>query len=1215
MKRCALFLVLMLVSLAAVAQNSHGSITGQVTDPSGAIIPKAHVTATNTDTGYVSSVFTSAGGFYTAPELPPGPYKVTVEAPGFKTYLRTGIHIAVQENATIDVKLAIGSTQQTIDVSSDAPLIDIADASVGQVLTNEQVEDLPSNGRNPLDFAQIEEGAVSKAKHALASATPFGQQTADDFSLGGGNSASNEILLNGVPNFQDSGRNAGFSPSLDSVTEVRVDVFGANAMYGDTSGGTVNISTKSGTNKFHGSASWFYQAAGCSALHGTWVSRSANHCDSLVALPYTTIKQGGASPPATHQNQVSGTIGGPIWIPKVFDGRNKLFFFYAYEAVVGQQPPTQTIGSVPTAAERNGDFSALLALGSGYQLYNPFTTVQGANNTYSRTAIPGNVLANAGLSVNAITANYLKYIPLPNYNGATTKPDGENNYFAFVPNLANYRSHQGRVDYNLSANNKMWGEAHRSRYLTSASNYFHNASTGTTTDQITSGGLLEDVETFSPTLFLDVRGAVTRYDNTNYISSTGISPTSLGFPGYLASNSTALALPQFTFTDATSPLSWGNSPGSIENFDTIQLFTNLTKIWKAHSFKIGTDIRAYKYSTLSPTNANGSFSFTNAAGGPVSSTNTTPPPPFGSAFALAELGVPSGGTESIAVPFQYNSFLDGFFLQDDWKARSNMTVSIGMRFEHETPVVESGNRMVNGFLPGVTNEATASSIAAYTTSPSPLLPVASFQPTGGVTYATPGTRNAYRPPPIYLSPRIGITYAPTALHQKGVIRLGFGIYTNPFNDYDTGQSYGYTATTAYTNSNNNGLTYGSINDPFPTTNPIQQPTGSALGFNTNLGSKVVYYAPVVKVPYSERASLDLQYQVGKTILIDVGYIHNTQVNLSYSSAVDTTPLLPYLSRSPYYNIPATNLLGGTTYVGGPATTNIPNPFKGQPGITGTYATTSTLAPSAFLMSNPEFTSVTEQLVPGADSNFNQLNARVAKTMGHGLSINGVFEWSRLFDWNQLNSGDVLNYQESSADYPFHFSGYGTYQLPFGRGRQFFNQNRYINPVIGGWQISMIYQFLSGTPLSWGNVIYTGSGWNDFHNVEHSSKNVLGQPVFNTAVFNTYTCANGVGTSCNNTPGSAGFNPNVQPNGDNYRTFPQYLLRQDYTSNWDGTLQKNTTLAEGVSLILRVDAFNLLNRPEYAAPNLSPTSSSFGTTSGVFGGTLSRQLQLGAHVTF
>jgi len=462
-----LFLVLLLIAPFASAQNSHGSITGQITDPTGAIIPKAQVVVTNTDTGYTSKVIAGSGGFYTAPELPPGPYKVAVQAPGFKDYVQTGIHIQTQENATVNVKLSVGEAQETVTISSDAPLIDIADASTGQVLTEDEVQDLPSNGRNPLAFARDEYGAVGKAKHAIAVATPAGQQTADDFSLGGGNSASNEILLDGVPNFQDSGRNAGFSPALDTVTEVRVDVFGANAMYGDTSGGTVNITTKSGTNKFHGSASWFYQAAGCSSQYGsTFTSRSANHCDKLIALPWAT-KAGVATPSATHQNQVAGTIGGPFWIPKVWDGRNKLFFFYAYEAVVGQVPPTATIGTVPTAAERNGDFSALLALSTAtpnpYQLYNPFTATSPSTGVVDRQPIPGNILANAGLTVDPIATAYFKNVPMPNYVGPTTMADGENNYFTFTPTISNYRSHQGRVDYNLSAKNKMWGKAYRHR--------------------------------------------------------------------------------------------------------------------------------------------------------------------------------------------------------------------------------------------------------------------------------------------------------------------------------------------------------------------------------------------------------------------------------------------------------------------------------------------------------------------------------------------------------------------------------------------------------------------------------------------------------------------------------------------------------------------------------------------------------------------------------
>ena len=1223
MKRIVL-LTLLLTSIPVLAQNSRGSITGRVTDSSGALIAGASVTVTEMETGAVARTTTTGQGFYTAPLLQPGVYQVAVKANGFRDFVQTGIKLATQENATVNVKLAVGATSETVTVSSDAPLIDIADASVGQVLTTNEVQDLPSDGSSALGFARIEYGVVSKGKHALGGALPYGNQTVDDFSLGGGNSASNELLLDGVPNMQDSQRYAGFSPALDSVNEVRVDVFGANAMYGDTSGGTVNITTKSGTNQLHGSAAWYYQAAGCSSLYGTFASRSANHCSPWAALPYSQ-KIGAAVPPATHQNQFMATIGGPFWFPKLFDGRNKLFFFYAYEGVVGQLPPTATIGSVPTAAERGGDFSALLGVSSQYQLYNPYTAT-GTTSNVTRSKVPGNCLVatcgsttGAGLNLNAIALAYLKNVPLPNYNGPTTTADGQNNYFFYTPTIPNYRSHMGRIDYNLSAKNKMWGSAHRSRYLVQQSNYFGNFLSGTTSDQIQAGGLVEDVHTFSPTLFLDIRGSVTRYDNTNSISSSGISPTAFGFPGYLAANSTSIAAPQITFNDATNPLGYSSQPGNDEHFDTVALFSTLTKIYGRHSFLIGTDIRAYKGSYLSPGAANGAFTFARGNGSPVAASNTAAPAPFGSSFALFMLGIPTAGSYNISVPFQYDSWLDAFFLQDDWKPRSNVTVSAGVRFEHETPVVESQNRMVNGFDPTVVNVATGPAQANYAAHPSSLLPASSFQPTGGAIYASPSHRSAYNNPQLYVSPRVGITWAPAALHDRGVVRMGYGIYVNPYNDYNQGQTYGFAQLTSYVQTNNNGLTNGVLGDPYPAANPILQPTGNALGINTNLGGKMVYYYPALKVPYSERASLDVQYQIGKTIVIDVGYINNHQVHLSYSNQVDAIPLLPYLSRSPYYNVATHNLLSGSSFKnGGPASTNISNPFKGVAGITGSLATASTIAPTQYLMTNPEYTSVTEQLVPGSSSNYNALNARVGKRMSHGLDINGVFEWSRLLGtFNQLNPGDALNYGETTSDYPYHFSGYGTYQLPFGSGRAFLHGNRLLNPLIGGWQVSAIYQFLSGTPISWNNVVYNGN-WHDFHNVQHSSANVFGKPVFNTSAFDTRSCTNPA-YPCNNDPtnvtATTPYNPNVQPDSTNYRTFPAYLLRQDYTSNWDANLQKNTKLGENVTLELRVDAFNLLNRPQYNTPNVSPTSTSFGTTNGVYSGTLARHMQLSAHLTF
>ena len=174
--------------------------------------------------------------------------------------------------------------------------------------------------------------------------------------------------------------------------------------------------------------------------------------------------------------------------------------------------------------------------------------------------------------------------------------------------------------------------------------------------------------------------------------------------------------------------------------------------------------------------------------------------------------------------------------------------------------------------------------------------------------------------------------------------------------------------------------------------------------------------------------------------------------------MDYAPILPYLSRSRYYDNTVTQLLGGTFYTqGGPPSSSIANPFLGLPGVTGTYATSPTLAPSAFLMSNPEYSSVTEQLIPGSSSNYNALNVRVAKRESHGLTLNGVFEWSRLLGtFGQLNTADVLNYQETSSDYPFHVVGYGTYKLPFGHGRQFLAKERYLDPIIGGFQISAVY---------------------------------------------------------------------------------------------------------------------------------------------------------------
>ncbi|MDE3105470.1 MAG: carboxypeptidase regulatory-like domain-containing protein [Acidobacteriota bacterium] len=1175
MKRAStLLLGAVLLSAPLFGQETRSTVVGRVVDTTGASIPNAQVTLKNTDTGSVLKVVTDASGDYRVPFLAPGPYTITVSRNGFKSYSQSGLNLQTEQTATENITLAVGASDQVVTVSADAPLVDTATSTTGQVLTAEEVEDLPANGRSPLGFAHLEYGAVSKGKHSQSQTTPFGNSTADDFALGGGNSASNELTLNGVPNMQDGSRTAGFSPQLDAVDAVRVDEFSASAAQGDTAGGVVNITTKAGTNVFHGSLSEYYAGS-----------------RPFTAKPYFT--PAGTTVASTHFNQYGGTIGGPVRIPHVFNGKDKLFFFYAYEGYIGKAPNT-LITSVPTQAERSGDFSALLAYNSANQLYNPYSGVQSTNSkgqtVISRSPIPGNILSNAGLQVSPVAAAYFAQIPLPNYNGASTKADGENNYFVADPTSNNYKSNMGRLDYNVSQANRLFVEAHRSHYVNSQNNYFNTLLSGTSSQQVLWGGQVDDVQTFSPTLSLEARLGFSRYTTASEPSSAGTNPSSVGMPGYIAANSTLQALPAMTFSDSATVSSLSGTPGNTEAFDDIQLFTSLNKTWGHHTLKIGEDIRTNKYSLLSPGAANGTFAFKNSANSFVTGGNQAagaavgagPAQAFGGAMALFALGLPSSGSYAINTAFQYDNFYYAGFAQDDWKVLPNLTISMGLRLDHETPVVESNNNLTTGWNPSLTNIVTGPAAAAYAASPNAALPTSAFAATGGVTYATPSNRSPYHTAPLYVSPRVGFAYSPEFSHGKMAIRGGLGIYVNTFGDYNTGTSYGFSQSTNYIGSINNNLSpLTNLSDPFPaTSNPLLQPTKSALGVNTQLGSSIAFYSPV-KVPYSEKASLDIEQQFGHDLMVEVGYIFDHQVHNSYSNQISSTPILPYLSHLQGPDPTAQAFLTNTTT----------NPFYGLITTNPTVSlnTSKTISVQSLLQAYPQYSSVTESLIPGQSVNFNGLLFRVTKRMSQGLQFNLNYEHSRqLGNTVQLNAGGPLVYEETASDFPDHVSLTGIWLLPVGRGRQFFHNSRLVDEIFGGYSLTTIYQYLSGTPLSWGNVNYTGS-FTGFANNPHYTKG----PSFNTTGFATASSA--------------------QLNGYNYRTFPQFLLRSDPTKNFDFSLLKNFSVYDRLIVQPRFDAFNAFNRPQFSSPNLNPTSASFGVITSQLN--TNRQLQLGVHLLF
>jgi hypothetical protein len=804
-------------------------------------------------------------------------------------------------------------------------------------------------------------------------------------------------------------------------------------------------------------------------------------------------------------------------------------------------------------------------------------------------------LSNAGLSVNPVAQAYLKLIPLPNYNGASTKPDGENNFFASDPTSDNYKSHMGRIDINATHRDRISIEAHRSTYDKTASNIFSNILTGTQSRVVLSGGFVEDVHNFNPTTNLDVRLGFSRSENTSSPNSAGVKPSSLGFPDYIDANSTQLAIPYLTFSDSAAIPSLSAQPGNAAYFDTLQLYSSFNKTIGHHNIKIGPDIRANKNSTQSGSGVNGAYTFQSANGGPITKTSSANGPGFGGSLALFELGLPTSGSQSINPRFQYNNWYTAGFAQDDWKVSHNFTISMGFRLESETSIVESQNRAVVGFDPTAVNAASVQAQKNYAASPSPLLPASSFQTTGGLIYATPSQRYAYKTPALYFSPRVGFAYAPDAFHGTLAIRGGFGIYFNPYNDYSTPQAYGFSATTNYLkNSTNqtNQVPVSTLSDPFNSgVNPLQQPVGSSQGVNTNLGAGAIFFSQL-HVPYTEKASLDVQKQFGKTWMVEVSGFTSHSVHLSSSLNVSAIPLLPLLSRQQTIDSAVTTALNKP----------VTNPFKGLfPASTtpngvvipnGTsYNTGATLTTAQLLQQYPEYSGVTEQLVPNQNANFNAILAKVTKRMSHGLQFDLNYEFSRqLGAQSTLNQGQQPAYGETTSDFPQHLTLTLIYQLPFGRGRAFANQSRLTDAFIGGWQVTSIYQALSGQPLQWSNnVIYTGN-WHDLNNHPHQANG----PSFNTSVFDRSSAD--------------------QPNSYNLRTFPMSFGRADANNNFDFSVLKNFTLGDRWIIQPRIDAFNALNHVQFMpANNSSPTATSFGTVNQQLN--TNRQLQGGVHVIF
>ncbi len=1169
MKINVLMVIGCLAAASLPAQEYRGAISGTVTDQQGAAEPRAKIIATETRTGAKSTAISEDSGAYTIPFLTPGEYTISAEAPGFKKYARKGLTLSMGTQPVIDIRLEVGTLSESVTVTADAPLIESANGSLGQVITTQEVEDFPLNGRMPLMLANLALGAIATIEPGPV--RPFDNGTpGGGVMLGGAPAGNNEILLNGAPNAAFT-RQLAYSPPQDAVEEVRVTSFASDAAFGHTSGGTVNQVTKGGTNSFRGAAYDFVQVS------------------KLDANSFFTNRAGTPNP-AYHYNQYGLAVGGPVIIPKVFNGKNRLFWFFAWEGLKDSDPATSPIetgnpvnfATVPTAAERKGDFSALLNVNNSYTIYDPATGVASGTHT-SRMPFPNNIIPTSRL--NPIALNYLQFYPLPNAPG---RADGLQNYVVNAVDSDKYDNELGRLDFNLSDKNKLSYDFRHSNRNQNKNPYFPNIATGTFLYRTNQGSSLDDVITISPTVVVDIRANWTRYIETHASPSDGFDPATLGFPSYIGGNSQSPVIPFLTFNScsvsagsASNFQCLGSSGNGVTTFDTYQLFATVVKLRRNHSFKVGADIRDSIESAFTPGNSAGTYTFKSKW---TSAMENSTAAPLGQEFASFLLGLPDSGSFDLNSHSTAGSKYYAFFVQDDWRIRSNLTINLGLRWEHETPTVERFNRATNGFDPTAVNPISAAAAAAYAKNPVPQIPVDQFPALGGLTFASPSHRNVYNSKSSIFSPRFGFAWVPRALGSKTVIRGGFGVFVNPngINGTLALNQQGFSQTTQFVATNDTYRTpAGSLSNPFP--NGFVQPAGSSKGAGTFLGQQIAFFNPQALDSYSLRYDFSIQHQLPGQMVLEVAYIGNHSVHQPITNTqLDSIPRR-YLSTSPTRDDATINLLTGT----------VQNPFQGL--LPNSAALNGAMVPLGQLLAPfPQYplgSGTTNGILLqdnfGGSSYYHSLNVRLQKRFTHGLTLINNFIWNKAIDkTTYLNDTDPAPEKRISG-YPLREVLAATYQLPIGRGKLIDFGTRLGNSLLGGWSVNGILTLQSGPVLGWGNLIYYGGPLN------FSPHNPNG-PTFDIAQFNTVT---------------------MQQLANNIRTFDTQFnnLRRDSSKNLDVSMLKSFPLGERRYLQVRFESFNTTNRVTFGSPNLTATTTAFGTVGSQ--ANTPRRIQMGARLVW
>jgi len=1152
--------VLLLPPLALGQQDPRGTIVGRITDSSGAAVPSATVRATNLDTNVTISSASNAEGMYEIPYLPAGNYRLQAALTGFKTWNRSKVELRMGDRLQVDISLDLGDVTETVEVTAELPVLESATSAVSQVITSEQVTNLTLRSGS---LAYVYAMAPGVSFTRLPYDGPWNIGDSSVVSVAGGGSGSFDFNVDGVANNSYDGQTS-FVPPVDIVDEVQVQTTTYDAGVGHTTGGSVNVSLKSGTSKLHGTVA-------ASVSSGPMMTRNFFTNKQLfdpATGPITDEKIKFYSP-GRRWLRYSATVGGPVVIPKLYDGRNKTFWMFGYQAH-SRRRASNTTNTVPTEAQRTGDFSALLALGSTYQIYDPFST-RPSGSLFQRNPVPGNILPAS--RIHPVGKKVVEYYPLPNTAGTR---DFLNNYSRTRQDMQDLSQPVVRVDHSFSENWRMFARYSHSDFEGHFDEFIPNSKIrGRTRLRPHRGAALDHVFVVSPQVVLDIRYGFTWFKEDQFYDNQGWDLKEFGFPQSLIAQlePRGIAFPDIR---PAGLLTLGNDGGWFRTNYTHNLMSVMNWMRGSHSLKLGADIRFAHESYHNFGNVAPRMDFGQTyVRGPM---NNSPVAPAGQGVAGLLYGIPTAGWSDRNDSRAELSPFYGVYLQDDWRVSARLTLNLGFRWEYEGPIRERFNRTTRQFDFQTASPIQDQARANYARAPIPEIPLAEFRTLGGVTFAGVGGNARLVREPYYkaLMPRVGFAWQ---LNKRTVVRGGYGLFFGLRGaEFSDSSQPGFNQSTNVVASNDSGQTYvASISNPLPS--GLERALGAAGGLKTFLGRGPGFFNLDGARPLTQRFSLTLQFQPFARSVFEIGYLGTLNGHLPASTEFNAV-FRKYLSTSPARDQQTIDFFSAA----------VQNPFRGIDGFQGVgLYTGQTTSRGQLLRPHPHFGGLSTT-TPIGESSYNALLLRFERRLTAGLQFQTNYTWSKTIESAQfLNDTDsALHRVVSDLDRPHRLVFNTVYELPFGRGRALgSNVNAVLNHLVGGWQVSAIYNAQSGPALGFGNVIFSGA----FADLRLSADQQSLERWFNTDGFNRKT---------------------QEQLANNVRTFPLRIsgVRGDGINMWDLGLIKNFTLREGIRLQLRGEAEGAMNTPNFSAPNTTPTSTLFGQVTGTQTGQEERRIFVG-----